>query len=269
MRKNWVALALLVILIILPTIPAQALSQNEIQLTFYWSTNYYYQGDTGSVTITLKSTCGDELEFSWIGIHFPWLQSGYYYSLDLSSNPMRIPSQGQITFDPIIFNIPSAASLGWNVFEILIQYKEHHWYGWSGVSSWTSTSSSSTQLYIRDAYEKTYSTLVNSVYNDLNYAKNKGYESPSVKSLIDQATNEYNLALSLASQGKYSDAVNHLQTASNLISQAPAKEDEFQLSSWRDKAQGSITIANQKIDLIKKCEGTCLALGPFSGQCLS
>jgi len=42
----------------------QGLYQDEIQLSFEWSSTVYYQGDSGSVTITLRSTCGNELEFS-------------------------------------------------------------------------------------------------------------------------------------------------------------------------------------------------------------
>jgi len=66
-------------------------------------------------------------------------------------------------------------------------------------------------------------------------AQNANYESPEAKSLLSQATNEYNLAVSLASQGKWQDAVSHLNTASNFLAQAPAKEQAYQEQKWQQQ----------------------------------
>ena len=190
---------LLLVLASLSISSVQGLFQDEISLSFEWSSSVYYQGDSGSVTITLKSTCDNELEFTWVGIHFAWMRENYYYRLDLSSNPKRIPSSGSITFSLISFYV-DADAVGWNTYHVLINYKEHHWYGWDTTDeAWTSETY---QIYIHDAYEKTYNELRPQVLGDLNSAERAGYESPDAKSLISQASSEYDLALSLADQGK-------------------------------------------------------------------
>lgn len=81
--------------------------------------------------------------------------------------------------------------------------------------------------------------------------------------MLEQAVNEYNLADSLANQGKWQDAVLHLQTASNLLVQASSKEEEYQykkqqqeLANWRQKASDSINTADQKISQLKDCVGS-------------
>jgi len=200
------------------------LYQNEITLSFNWSKSTYYQGDSGAVTISLISTCGDELEFTWVGIHFAWMQEGYYYNLDLSSNTQRIPSGGFIAFSSISFSIPSDAQIGWNEYYVLINYNEHHWYGWLG-GTWTS---SDTLILIHDAYEKTYNDLEPQVSSAIGTAQSANYESSDAKSLLSQAVNEYNLAVSLANQGNWQDGVSHLNTAQSLLTQAPAKEQAYQ-----------------------------------------
>ena len=226
----------------------QGLYQDEISLSFNWSKSNYYQGDSGSVTITLRSTCGNELEFTWVGIHFAWMRENYYYRLDLSSNPKRIPSGGSITFTSITFYVDADTSIGWNDYHVLIHYKEHHWYGWDTTDkTWTS---STMQMYIRDAYEKTYNELRPQVSSDLNNAEGAGYEGADAKSLISQASSEYDLALSLANQGKWEGAVTHLQTASNFLMQASAAEEDY----WRQEASDSIDTAGQKIEQLADCE---------------
>jgi len=192
----------------------QGLYQDEISLSFNWSKSNYYQGDSGSVTITLRSTCGNELEFTWVGIHFAWMRENYYYRLDLSSNPKRIPSGGSITFTSITFYVDADTSIGWNDYHVLINYKEHHF------------------------------------SSDLNNAEGAGYEGADAKSLISQASSEYDLALSLANQGKWEGAVTHLQTASNFLMQASAAEEDY----WRQEASDSIDTAGQKIEQLADCE---------------
>jgi hypothetical protein len=201
------------------------LGQNEISLSFSWSKSVYYQGDPGSVVISLTSTSGDELEFTWVGLHYAWMQQDHYYVLDLSSSPVRIPSGGSATFSTLSFDIPSDAPVGSNDYYVRITFNEHHWYGWDNGATWTS---STFQTYIHDAFEKTFNDLNLQVSNKIGDAQNANYKSPDAESLLSQAQNEYSLAASLANQGKWQDAVSHLNTASNLLSQAPAKEQAYQ-----------------------------------------
>jgi len=200
----------------------------------------------------IQSSCNEELEFPSIGIHFPWMQNGSYYRLDLADNPARIPRSGNITFDPIGFNIASNAPIGPNDYEIRVEYKEHQQYGWDNNTSIISITG---QIYVLDVSQKTYQNLIKSVQMDLINAQATNYESPSAKSLITQALNEFNLATSLSAQGEYSEALNHLQNSTSLIMQAPEKEEEYNTNIWKEKAQGAMYTANQKIDAVTNCEG--------------
>lgn len=205
--------------------PSYGLSQNEITLSLQWSHGVYYQGDSGTAIVSLESTCGDELEFTWLGIHYAWMQTDHYYSLDLAGNSVRVPSGGSTTFSAISFEVPSNAPIGSNEYYVSIHFNEHHWYGWSNGWTWTSSTS---QIYIYDAYEKAYNELRPQVSSKLDDAQNANYKSPDAKSLLSQAQNEYSLADSLANQGKWQDAVSHLNTASSLLTQAPAKEQTYE-----------------------------------------
>ena len=217
-------------------------------LTLNWSSNIYYQGDSGSVIISLQSTCGNELEFTWVGIHSAWMQSDYFYRFDLSANPIRIASDGSCTFNSIGFSVDSDANTGWNEYYVRISYNEHHWYGWLG-GTWTSDTN---LLNIHNTWEKTYHELQPQTSSKINGAQNADYESPDAESYLQQAQTSYNLAASLATQGKWQEATSNLQDASNLVDQAIAAETNY----WKQKATEAIDTAASKIEQIRNVENS-------------
>jgi HEPN domain-containing protein len=224
---------------------AQALSQNEITLSFQWLASKYYQGDwqTTSVVISLQSTCGDELKFTSITLYFPW--NGYGLNLvSLLGSPISIPSGGSCTFPAIYFEIPSNAPIGWVDGYVSIEYQEHHWYGWT-YGTWKSRTMH--LIYVHDAYEKIYNNLKPTVESKITQAENANFQGADSKSLLQQAVSEHGLAEQLANQGKWSDAATHLQTASNLIDQALAAESTYLTAQARDKASIAISVAQSKI----------------------
>jgi hypothetical protein len=201
-----------------------ALNQNEASVSLSWSSNIYYQGDSGTVTIFFDSGCPEELKISWIGIHFDWMATDVYNTLgDVPGDSVSIPSDGSYTFNPISFSIPSDASVGSHSYFVKINGKQHGLW-WYDVS-WSSPSS---MLQVHDAYEKIYNQLYPQVSSKISDAQNANYNSPEAKSLFQQANEEFNLANSLANQGKWQDAVTHLQSASSLADQASAKEQTIQ-----------------------------------------
>jgi hypothetical protein len=208
-------------------ISVQGLFQDEIQLSFDWSTSDYFQGDRGNVTINLGSTCDNELEFYWIGIQFAWMSENQYYSIDLKNNPIRIPSESSITFDAISFIISPEASVGLSIFRVHISLSEHHFSGWES-KSWIS---SRYQLIVYDAYEQIYQDMEFKVYSNLTMSQKEEYESAEAKAILAQAQNEYDFAISLATHHKWEDATNHLQAASNLVLSSNIKEAEYQ--TWK------------------------------------
>ncbi len=205
----------------------------------------------------MNSTCGNELNFTWVGIHFAWMRVNYYNTIDLSINPVGIQSEGSCTFHDIMFTVSSNASVGWNEFNVRIHYDERGSDGWTSGRVWTS---STHRIYVHDAYEKTYRELSRNVFNGINDAQKADYESPYAESLLSQAVNEYDLALASANQEKWKEAISNLQTASNLLDQASDKEEEYQrqkqreLETWRRKAIDSISLAEEKINRIRNCE---------------
>jgi len=211
----------------------QALNQYEIGLGFQWSASTYYQGDSGNVIVSLWSDCNNGLKFTWVGIHFQWMAEDYYSSIDLSSNPISIPSKGSCTFPAINFSIPSDAHIGDSEFYVYIQFQEHHSYGRTS-GAWKSGTN---RFYIHDAYEKVYDDTKPKVDDEINQANLQGEEA---RSLLQQAINEKDLATRLANQGKWSEAVSHLQTASNLAVQAMAMEKIYQAQKMNTFIVGEV-----------------------------
>jgi TRAP-type mannitol/chloroaromatic compound transport system substrate-binding protein len=116
---------------------------------------------------------------------------------------------------------------------VRIYYNEHLWYGWKSAV-WNSPTY---QIYIHDAYEKIYDNLKPEVTDMLNNAQKANYESPIAKSKVSQAKDEYDLAFSLAAQGKWDGAVLHLQTSANILSEAAAEETVYQKTKQQQQQQ--------------------------------
>jgi len=207
------------------------LYQNEITLSFHWSKSTYSQGDSGSVTITLTSTCSDELEIYWVGINFAWLKGNSYWRLDLASNSQRIKSGGSITFSPLSFIVSSDAPVGWNEYFVKILCFEFTGDGYTR-ETWTSFESYPPiyiqEPFIYNAYQKPFNELSPQVLGGIYDARSANYESPEAKSSFSQAVNEYVLAVSLANQENWQDGVSHLNTAQSLLTQADINEIAFQ-----------------------------------------
>jgi hypothetical protein len=197
---------------------ASALNSNEWSATYSWSAQTYYQGDSGTVTITFYSSCPDQLQISSAGVQFDWATT----PITETVNSPNIATGNQYTFNAISFSIPADASVGSHSFTLSIQGQQKGLLGWYSISV-TGTGS----INVLDAYEKIYNQNFPSVSASLTDAQNSNYQSPDAKSLLQQATNMYNQATSLAQQGQWQAAVNDLNTASNDLSQAQAAEASY------------------------------------------
>lgn len=223
--------AFVCLLSLMGIIKVNALNQNEWSATVSWSRSVYYQGDSGSVIVNFDSSCPEELKINYIGVNFDWMPSNGYYPLDLSDNPVGIASDGQYTFSSIGFNIPSDASVGQHSVKILIKGQQHGLW-WYDISVTATTS-----VNVHDAYEKLYNQLYPETSSKMNNAQYNDYKSPDAQALIQQANSEFNVASSLANQGQWHDAVTHLQSVSNLIDQANAKEQSYQEQQETESTQ--------------------------------
>jgi hypothetical protein len=208
------------IICLLNTSLVSALSQGEISVTPSWTSPTIGRGSITSVTIRLTSSSSDELTIYGVGIHFDWMESGTFFLLDLSDNPVVVPSQGLYVFQQMTIQVPANVSAG-----------SHSYYiGLDGTQGSPATSftwdSSNFALEISESSPSNYDTLREQVANALSEAETAGYQNAEAKSLLEQASDAYGQALILANQTKMDEAIAALQNASSLLDQAEVAEQQ-------------------------------------------
>ena len=195
-----------------------ALNQDEASVTLSPPNLTGYHGDTISIRITFKSSSADQLKIYRIGLQFDWMPSDSFSGLDLSDSPVTVPSQGTYIFDPIAIQIPLNATAGPHSYFVGIDGTE----GLSASSfSWNSPSFT---IEIHDILESIYSDMLPTVENKLNGAKSANYASSEAQSLLQQAQVEFENATSLATQGRWTEAIYNIEIANDFLDQAYAAE---------------------------------------------
>jgi hypothetical protein len=193
-----------------------ALNPDEASALVSWASPTYYQRDTMVFRIFFQSNSPDELQIQRIGLHFDWMPTDAFYSLDLSAAPVRIPSNGSYTFDIMSANVPTNASVGLHSYFVGIDGFQN------GISFFWDSPPATIQIH--DAREKGYNELQPQVESKIAEADNATYGSPVAQSLLKQAKDENDLAKTLATDGQWYEAVSHLQNASTLLDQAAEAE---------------------------------------------
>jgi len=208
-----------------------ALNQDEASVTLSPQNPTGYPGDTISIRITFKSNYAEQLGIYNIGLHFDWMPEDSFSGHDLSDSPVTVPSQGTYVFDPIIIQIPFNASAGAHSYFVGVDGTE----GFAGsIFSWNSPSST---IQIHSIIEKIYNDLKPHVENKLNGAISANYEGSEAQSLLQQAQAEFTEATGFASEGSWSQAIESLQIADELLDQAyeaeqTSQEQRAELQSW-------------------------------------
>jgi hypothetical protein len=196
-----------------------ALDSDEASVSLVWTSGIAYQGDSASFVITFKSNCSEELELTKIGLNFDWMDPNEFYTNDLSANPVSIASYGSYTFNVMTIIIPLNASVGSHSYVVGVEGTQESLsptdFYWE---------SPSLMIQIHDANEKVYMTLMSQVASKLSEAINATYKNAEARSLLQQAQSEYNLAISLANEEKWTEAVLSLQNANSYAEQANAAE---------------------------------------------
>jgi hypothetical protein len=190
-----------------------ALTQDEASVTTSWLSSKYYQGDTASVRVIFQSNIAEVLEITRVSIQFDWMPSNDFYSVDLSANPVSIPSLGSYTFS--LTNIPflGGASAGSHSYFVSIDYLQNNL-----TDIWDSPTST---IQIHDTNEKIYDEQSPQVGARIN---NATYSNSEAQSLLQQASTEYYNALKSANDEKWSEAATSLRNASDYLDQADAAE---------------------------------------------
>ena len=190
-----------------------ALTQDEASVTTSPLSSKYYQGDTASFRVIFQSNIADVLEITRVSIQFDWMPSDGFYSIDLSANPVSIPSLGSYTF--YLTDIPflGGASAGSHSYFVSIDYLQNNLTG-----IWDSPTST---IQIHESNEKIYDEQSPQVGARIN---NATYSNSEAQSLLQQANTEYYNALKSANEEKWSEAVTSLRNASDYLDQADAAE---------------------------------------------
>jgi hypothetical protein len=222
MKKNTLTIIGIFVIICLPfcTLGVTALKTSEWSWTYALSNAPYYQGDSGTVTVTFTSSCPDQLQLSSASIQFDWMTT----PVAVTVNSPNIATGNQYTFPALSFNIPADLSVGSHSFTLTIQGQQKGLFGWSDISP---SGTASNAINVHNAYEKVYKQNIQSVTNALTNAFNANYRSPDAQALLQQAQSMYNQATSLANQEQWQAAIDDLNTASSYASQAAAKEATY------------------------------------------
>jgi hypothetical protein len=195
-----------------------ALNEDEISISPTWKTMAPYQGESTYVKLTLTSSSAEQLRIFRVGLHFDWMASGSFFTLDLTDDPVVFPSQGLHIFDSLVIQIPPNASIGSHSYFIGIDGAEAPYYE---SFSWDSPSFT---LQIQESASSTFYELKAQVYNNITKAVNAAYQSAEAQSLLDQANTEYAHAIELEYESKWSEALLALQNASSYLEQAEVAE---------------------------------------------
>ena len=195
------------------------LQQNQVSTNISWSKQAYYQGDEGSLAITLNSSCPDELKIHRVEVHFDWTNNHNASTLYFSEDPVGIPSNGDYIFDSIHFQVPQNATEEFHNIKVKLSGSQHGiwWYDFKWISN-------ETQIEIKTNYEQLYNQLNPQTSKNLTETQNANYQNPEAIELLNNATLEYNIAQSNANQEEWKQAVSHLRQTQDLLNQAKEKE---------------------------------------------
>jgi subtilase family serine protease len=148
-----------------------------------------------------------------ISLHFDWMPSGDFYSYDLSADPVHIPGNGSRLFELTNIQLMAGASSGAHSYYVSADVVQN------GVNFVWDSPSLTLQIY--DGNEKIYNELEPQISNRLH---NTTYTNANAQSLLQQANNEYETAISLADNGTWLEAVSSLRAASDYLDQADVAE---------------------------------------------
>jgi len=197
-----------------------ALENENISITPSWSKATPSQGDSLTVTLRLTSTASEQIRIYRVGLHFDWMAEGSFFTLDLTSDPVSVPSEGLQIFDSLAIQIPADASIGSHSYYVAIDGAEAPYYE---SFSWDS---SSFTVEILESSSKLYATTLTQLDANISSAVNAGYQSSEAQSLLTQAQTERAEAIVLASSGDWDEAISKLQDAFSHLQQAEAAEQQ-------------------------------------------
>ena len=208
------------IICIFNAVLVSALEEGDIAITPSWSKSTPSQGDSAAVTLRLTSTASEQLRIYRVGLHFDWMPEGSFFTLDLTDDPVTVPSQGLNIFDSLAIQIPTDVSIGSHSYYVAIDGAEAPYYD---SFSWDS---SQFTVQILESSSILYNAMLTEVDKNITSAVNAGYQSSEANSLLVQAQSERAEAVALANSGNWEEAISTLQQAFSHLEQAEAAEQQ-------------------------------------------
>lgn len=197
-----------------------ALEEGDISITPSWSKSTPSQGDSAAVTLRLTSTSPEQLKIYRVGLHFDWMSEGSYFTLDLTDDPVTVPSQGLHIFDSLAIQIPADISVGSHSYYVAIDGAEAPYYD---SFSWDS---SQFTVQILESSSMLYNAMLLQLDESISSAVSAGYQSSEAKSLLAQAQGERAEAITIANSGDYEEAISTLQQAFSHLGEAEVAEQQ-------------------------------------------
>ncbi len=177
----------------------------------------YYQGDTGTLSVTLTNSNPYQISTKQFFLQFDW-QETQNFVFNADSTGPNLANGISYTFI-IHFSIPSDVAIGPHTFKVV-------WVD-AGILLGTQVVIQPKPIVIHDAFEKVYIQTLNPLTSKVSSIQGTTFQSPDANALIRQALDKYKLATSLATQGQFRDAVDALNAVSSFIDQARAAETTF------------------------------------------
>lgn len=197
-----------------------ALEEGDISITPSWSKSTPSQGDSAAVTLRLTSTSPEQLKIYRVGLHFDWMSEGSYFTLDLTDDPVTVPSQGLHIFDSLAIQIPADVGIGSHSYYVAIDGAEAPYYD---SFSWDS---SQFTVQILESSSMLYNAMLLQLDESISSAVSAGYQNSEAKSLLAQAQSEREEAITLANSGDYEEAISTLQQAFSHLGEAEVAEQQ-------------------------------------------
>ncbi|MEM2094201.1 MAG: DUF4398 domain-containing protein [Candidatus Bathyarchaeia archaeon] len=223
--------SLLIITLVLSQVPypVYALEDTDISLTFNWSSEVYYSGDYGNVSILLQSKSSNELVLKRVRLAF--IGGFYYYrsfQLDLSHSPITVEPNGSCNLPSISFYLHTRDPEGPLEYQVILELEENSTLGWMS----TTWCSSRYTIIVHGLDERLYLNSSILVEEKLAQAKAANFSDSYARHLLQQSIEEKSLATQLSQEARWSEAVKRIEEASRLLEQAFSYEKLY----WKEKA---------------------------------
>ncbi|MCK4796882.1 MAG: hypothetical protein KAT05_05835 [Spirochaetes bacterium] len=220
-----ILIAIIVLCILTPSVFAASTS-----VTSSFDTSEYYQGKNGAVDVYVTNEGNEYILLEEISINFDWMQTGYAYTLDKTSAPIRIEAGNKVKIGTISFGVASSASIGYHTYQWAISGQENKQGFWGGYSleAFSTGWFGSSRIYVETPLKPKARDALNSALNDINTARSKNFESSSAKNNLNKATTDYNSGVSAKDAREFSSAINYANSAKKYILDAYPLEQTYQ-----------------------------------------